>query len=362
MKIRRPRFPAWLNRSLLGVLCGSGFWLLPLFLSEVRQHYPEGLKSLLMPMSVLLAGVAAAGVQSCPGRSITRLLTASTVGLAAGCMMLVTIYPRLVVRKSVVSDQGTKTRAVVKSWKRAADCPCGPEHAASEDGASPVDDVTCVAGLAFKKSKIAQCWGENRVWTSKILVSFAFLFLSVGLGSFIGCLLAWISPTEHTLAPPVVECRHTIFISYRRADVGGLVDSIRSYLVRHLGEQAIKIDVYDISWGEDFEERIQDFIEECDVVLAVIGENWLEELISRRGTKDHVRLEIKAALQKNKKLMPLLVNAEMPGKESLPADIRDISARNAMAIHSAGQFFGRDMNWVVWSLLEDLGYARLSRG
>ena len=349
MSSESDRTAYWLHHPLLGLLCGIGLGILPTLIGDIRQHYPVDLRSLLMPASALLTGAAAAAVPRIRGHSIRQLLIASAACLATGLVGLMVVYSWLIVSRPV---EGAGFRfTVVKSWEREADC-CIDEN-----------DEECLAGLAFMLGAIENCWGEGRVVISRLMVSLAFLITSSGLGAVAGCLLALRHRSEPTPVPPVVDSRHTIFVSYRRADVGRIVDGIRGHLVHHFGERAIKMDVYDIAWGEDFEDRIEHFIEDCDVVLVVIGERWLEELERRLDSdaKDYVLVEIAAALRQSKKIMPLVVDAGMPGRDGLPAEIKGLSAFNAMAIHSAGQFFGRDMNWVVWSLMEELGYASRTR-
>ena len=62
------------------------------------------------------------------------------------------------------------------------------------------------------------------------------------------------------------------------------------------------MDIDSIPPGADFEEHIRDYIDQCDVVLVLIGDEWLDP---RPGSglrridepNDFVRLEIMSALR-----------------------------------------------------------------
>ena len=66
-----------------------------------------------------------------------------------------------------------------------------------------------------------------------------------------------------------------IFISYRRDDSVDVVGRICEHLVAQLGADALFKDVDSIPYGEDFRRAIAGAISECDVLLAVIGPDWL---------------------------------------------------------------------------------------
>ena len=88
-----------------------------------------------------------------------------------------------------------------------------------------------------------------------------------------------------------------IFLSYRRADSAHVTDRIYACLRQEFGEHAIFKDVDDVPIGEDFREHIADAVGRCDILLAVIGHNWLD-IQDEKGNRrledkdDFVRVEI----------------------------------------------------------------------
>ncbi|MES9991480.1 MAG: toll/interleukin-1 receptor domain-containing protein [Candidatus Thiodiazotropha sp.] len=135
-----------------------------------------------------------------------------------------------------------------------------------------------------------------------------------------------------------------IFISYRREDSADVTGRIHDRLAEHFGETAVFMDVDDIPLGVDFSKYIDDKVGKCEVLLAIVGRDWLsvsDEAGIRRLDlpSDYVRIEIESALKRNIPVVPLLVRrATMPGAEDLPESIREFSKRNGMPIRSDPDF------------------------
>jgi hypothetical protein len=77
-------------------------------------------------------------------------------------------------------------------------------------------------------------------------------------------------------------------------------------------------DIDSIEPGDDFVEKINNAVESCAVLLALIGDGWVEmtnEAGQRRldDPEDFVRLEIEAALARNVRVIPVLVGEAKPG-------------------------------------------------
>ena len=93
-----------------------------------------------------------------------------------------------------------------------------------------------------------------------------------------------------------------IFVSYRRDDCAAHAGWMASTL-RATDAGDVFIDVESIGLGENFVTRIQREIEACDVVLVVIGREWLT-LTGHDGSPrirdelDWVHLEVKSALKR----------------------------------------------------------------
>ena len=125
-----------------------------------------------------------------------------------------------------------------------------------------------------------------------------------------------------------------IFVSYRRDDsrdiAGRLVDRLR----QDYAAEQLFLDIDGIPAGTNFETVLAERLEACDVVLAVIGPQWLNATDASGKRRldepgDYVRREIAAALQRNDvRVIPLLVSgAEMPRAESLPDDLKSLVTR-----------------------------------
>ena len=78
----------------------------------------------------------------------------------------------------------------------------------------------------------------------------------------------------------------TILISYRRSDSSAIAGRIFDRLSHHYGEDSVFMDVDSIPIGIDFRNHIQDTLLRTDILLAVIGTNWLG-----RGADGVVRME-----------------------------------------------------------------------
>ncbi|RMG81744.1 MAG: TIR domain-containing protein, partial [Chloroflexi bacterium] len=109
-----------------------------------------------------------------------------------------------------------------------------------------------------------------------------------------------------------------IFISYRRADSVTITGRIYDRLVAEYSDRNVFKDVDDIPLGADFRRVLDEEVGSCDVLLVIIGQQWLtlEENGQRRldNPDDFVRIEVEAGLNRNDVLViPVLVKgAGMP--------------------------------------------------
>lgn len=128
-----------------------------------------------------------------------------------------------------------------------------------------------------------------------------------------------------------------IFISYRRADSRGFAGRLADALDAAFGADKVFRDIDDIRPGEDFVSAITSRLQSVDVVLALIGPDWLEAAESgqRRldDPADFVRIELELALAAGKPLWPLLLGgAVMPAAEQLPESLRLLARHQAMVL------------------------------
>jgi hypothetical protein len=129
-----------------------------------------------------------------------------------------------------------------------------------------------------------------------------------------------------------------IFINYRRGDEPGFTHALLGRLEQIFPAERLFIDVDNIPAGEDFVRALESQVAQCDALLAVIGNGWLDardERGSRRldDPNDFVRIEIESALRQGKRVIPVLVHeARMPRPDELPEGIRPLATRNAVRL------------------------------
>src|SRR6266699_3821868 len=134
-----------------------------------------------------------------------------------------------------------------------------------------------------------------------------------------------------------------IIISYRRADSGVITGRIRDRLAQHYGDDSVFMDIDNIPFGMDFRKNIADALAKNDILLAVIGPDWLGAASSGPGRihdqDDPVRIEVETALQRGIPTIPVLVGgAEMPKADDLPDTLKSLSFHNAAEVDSARDF------------------------
>lgn len=152
-----------------------------------------------------------------------------------------------------------------------------------------------------------------------------------------------------------------IFVSYRREDDSGHAGRLYDRLAAHFGEGQVFIDVDSMEPGVDFVDVIEQTVGRVDAFIAVIGPEWVtctDAAGSRRldDPHDFVRLELAHALERDVRVVPVLVRgAEMPRAADLPDDLKPLVRRNALIMS--------DTEWhaAVLRLVESLDQA-LTRG
>jgi len=66
-----------------------------------------------------------------------------------------------------------------------------------------------------------------------------------------------------------------IFISYRRDDSAGYAHAIYRELVQHFPKDRLFMDVDTVEPGVDFVHAIEKAVDECGVLVALIGKRWV---------------------------------------------------------------------------------------
>jgi hypothetical protein len=134
-----------------------------------------------------------------------------------------------------------------------------------------------------------------------------------------------------------------ICISYRRSDSTAIAGRIYDRLVEHYGVQSVFMDVDSIPFGVNFRDHIRSTLKATDVLLALIGREWLGpregEQTRISDESDPVRMELQTALQGQIFVIPVLLDGtRMPNGSALPESIRDLAFRNAARVDSGGDF------------------------
>ncbi|MGN1287428.1 MAG: toll/interleukin-1 receptor domain-containing protein [Bradyrhizobium sp.] len=149
-----------------------------------------------------------------------------------------------------------------------------------------------------------------------------------------------------------------IFINYRRDDSMGVTGRLHDRLADTFGRKNLFMDVDSIPPGVDFVKRLNDEVARSDILLTVIGPDWLE-LKNEEGNRrlqaadDFVALEIAAALARDIPVIPILVDgARMPKASDLPEPLKPLAHLNASVLRH--DCFGRD----VAALIENMRAAR----
>jgi hypothetical protein len=128
-----------------------------------------------------------------------------------------------------------------------------------------------------------------------------------------------------------------VFISYRRGDSSGYTGRLFDTLRDRFGSETVFRDIDNLEPGVDFVEALENALLECDCMLVIIGDEWSSA--SGPGGRrleqpnDYVRMEIAKALERNVRVIPVLVaNASMPTAEELPDNLAGLVRRNALEI------------------------------
>ena len=149
-----------------------------------------------------------------------------------------------------------------------------------------------------------------------------------------------------------------IFLSYRREDSADVVGRIFDHFEHRFGRDRLFLDVDAIRFGEDFRHRIGEVLDQTAVLLAIIGDRWLDASDEAQPTgprrlddpNDYVRIEISSALERGITVVPVLVGkARMPHVAQLPVHLAELSYRNAAEVRS-----GRDFSYHINRLIEEI--------
>mgnify|MGYP001206681078 CR=1 FL=1 len=140
-----------------------------------------------------------------------------------------------------------------------------------------------------------------------------------------------------------------VFISYRRDDSGYVSDSIYTNLCALFGAETVFFDVDGIPPGVNWKRYLRESVEGCQLMLVVIGRDWLEIRDPKTGERrleqptDFVRFEIELALQRGIPIIPLFLDGlTSVAADRLPASMAELADFQGLQIRRLPDF-ERDM-------------------
>jgi hypothetical protein len=131
---------------------------------------------------------------------------------------------------------------------------------------------------------------------------------------------------------------------------GRIFDRLSAYY----GDGCVFMDIDNIPFGIDFRSHIREVLLRTDVLIAVIGTNWLGRndvgAPRMQEEKDPVRVEIETALEGKISIIPVLIDgAKMPESTELPATFGNFAYLNALEI-SSGRDFRTHMDRLIGAI------------
>jgi Effector-associated domain 2/TIR domain len=152
-----------------------------------------------------------------------------------------------------------------------------------------------------------------------------------------------------------------VFINYRAVDNPLGAAGIHDGLVRRFGQDRVFRDCVSLQAGKRYPAAIREALATAEIVVAVIGPQWLTLRDDQTGlrlidrSRDWVRWELAQAIQRQIHVLPVLLadtpaNATLPKPSELPDDIK------ALALIQAFEFsqrrFGEDLDRLVVTLIK----------
>jgi len=126
-----------------------------------------------------------------------------------------------------------------------------------------------------------------------------------------------------------------VFISYRRNDSDVAAGRLADNLMEIFGRDAIFRDLDTLEAGEDYTAALDRALGSCVALIAMIGPRWsniTDDAGHRRleNPADWVRIEIRRALERDIRVIPVLISATMPQETDVPGDLKSLLQRQAL--------------------------------
>jgi hypothetical protein len=123
------------------------------------------------------------------------------------------------------------------------------------------------------------------------------------------------------------------------------------------------MDVDAIPLGANFVTALREQVAKCDILIAVIGPNWLharDEHGNRRldDPNDFLRIEIATALERGIPVIPILLDgASIPKVDQLPKGLHELPLRQGLNVRHAS--FHNDVDKLIRGLKSQLKQSRI---
>ena len=143
------------------------------------------------------------------------------------------------------------------------------------------------------------------------------------------------------------------FISYRKRDTGADAELIAKSLSD--SEHVVFLDRQGISPGEDYVDRIRGSLSQSHVVLALIGKHWAIDDEGRRRLyedNDWVRREIAIALERERRVVPVLFDGLRAVPAELPNEIAALARLQGYPVDR--DYFARDSKDLIARIEKEL--------
>jgi uncharacterized protein YjbI with pentapeptide repeats len=129
-----------------------------------------------------------------------------------------------------------------------------------------------------------------------------------------------------------------IFLSYRRDDAPLYARLLQVSLQGRFPDARIFMDLDSIDPGLPFAEVIREAVNSCTVLVALIGRQWATLTDDQGGRRldnpdDYVRFEIRTALERQVRVIPVLIDGASPlRQDQLPAELENLAGLQALKL------------------------------
>jgi len=151
------------------------------------------------------------------------------------------------------------------------------------------------------------------------------------------------------------------FISYRRDDSDVAAGRLADDLMAIFGRDAIFRDLDTLKAGEDYTTALDRALDSCVALIAIIGPRWssITDKAGRRRLEDPtdwVRIEIRRALDRGIRVIPMLLSTTMPQEADVPADLKSLLQRQALDL--SDRHWKQDVELLAEALEKVPGFAK----